>query len=134
MSELQAAMGLAVLPYIETIFVERKKVVNYYNDNLDFSRLQILKIREDTNWNYSYYPVIFESEKQLLEVERVLNDNQIFPRRYFYPSLNTIDYVKRQSMPVSESIANIIMCLPLYVGLSENDLNRIVNLINRTIC
>lgn len=134
MSELQAAMGLAVLPYIETIFVERKKVVNYYNDNLDFSRLQILKIREDTNWNYSYYPVIFESEKQLLEVERVLNDNQIFPRRYFYPSLNTIDYTKGQSMLVSESIASRIICLPLYAGLSENDLEKIVVLINRAIC
>jgi dTDP-4-amino-4,6-dideoxygalactose transaminase len=134
MSELQAAMGLAVLPYMGTILENRKKVVDYYNQNLDFSKVKTLKIRGDTNWNYSYYPIIFESEIQLLKVEKELNNNQIFPRRYFYPSLNTIDYTKGQSMLVSESIASRIICLPLYAGLSENDLEKIVVLINRAIC
>lgn len=134
MSELQAAMGLAVLPYMETILAERKRVVDFYNDHLDFSKLKALKIRENTNWNYSYYPVIFESEGQLLKVEKQLNDNQIFPRRYFYPSLNTISYTNGKSMPISESITLRVLCLPLFVSLSENDLNRIVTLINLNIC
>jgi len=134
MSELQAAMGLAVLPHMQTILADRKKVIDYYNAILDFSKLQPLKIRENTNWNYSYYPVIFDSEEQLLKVQKALNENQIFPRRYFYPSLNTIDYTKGQSMPISENIASRIMCLPLYVGLSENDLQRIVSLINTNLC
>ncbi len=134
MSELQAAMGLAVLPYMETILSERKKVVDYYNHHLDFSKIHSLKIREKTDWNYSYYPVIFESEEQLLKVEKKLNENQIFPRRYFYPSLNTIDYTKGQTMPISESIARRILCLPLYVGLSNEDLNRIVKIINKELC
>ncbi len=130
MSELQAAMGLAVLPYMENILAERKKVVDYYNQNLDFSKLKTLQLRENTQWNYSYYPAIFESEVQLLRVEKVLNENDIFPRRYFYPSLNTIDYAKGQSMPVSESIASRILCLPLYAGLTDEDLNRIVSVLN----
>jgi dTDP-4-amino-4,6-dideoxygalactose transaminase len=130
MSELQAAMGLAVLPYIETILTARKKIVDYYNQNLDFSKLQALKIRENTLWNYSYYTVIFESEAQLLRVEKALKDNQIYPRRYFYPSLNTIDYAKGQTMSVSESVAERIMCLPLYVGLTFRDLEKIIQIIN----
>jgi dTDP-4-amino-4,6-dideoxygalactose transaminase len=130
MSELQAAMGLAVLPYIKTILTERKKVVDYYNQHLDFSRLQPLKIRENTQWNYSYYPVIFETEEQLLRVEKTLKENHILPRRYFYPSLNTIDYTKGQSMPVSERIASRILCLPLYVGLNAVELEKIINTIN----
>ena len=129
-SELQAAIGLAVLPYMETILAERKKVVDYYNQNLDFSKLQALKIRENTIWNYSYYPIIFETEDQLLKVEKVLNDNQIYPRRYFYPSLNRIDYATGQPMPVSESIASRILCLPLYVGLTTLDLDKIIQIIN----
>nr|WP_315217639.1 DegT/DnrJ/EryC1/StrS family aminotransferase [uncultured Flavobacterium sp.] len=129
-SELQAAMGLAVLPYMETILAERKKVVDYYNENLDFSKLKTLKIRENTLWNYGYYPVIFESEAQLLRVEKELNSNHIYPRRYFYPSLNTIDYIKGQSMPVSERIAERILCLPLYVGLTSFDLEKIIQIIN----
>jgi dTDP-4-amino-4,6-dideoxygalactose transaminase len=134
MSELQAAMGLAVLPYMETILAERKKVVDYYRQHLDFSKLQALKIRENTHWNYSYYPVIFETEAELLKVQKVLNDNQIFPRRYFYPSLNMIDYAKGQPMPISESIASRILCLPLYVGLSNEDLNSIIETINENLC
>ena len=133
-SELQAAMGLAVLPYMKTILADRKKVIDYYDTNLDFSKVQRLKIRENTNWNYSYYPIILENEKQLLRAEKELNDHQIFPRRYFYPSLNTIDYTNGVAMPISESIASRIMCLPLYIGLCENDLDRIVKLINNNRC
>lgn len=134
MSELQAAMGLTVLPYIDTIINERKKVVDYYNDKLDFSKIQGLKIRENTVWNYSYYPVIFETEEQLLLVQKALNENQIFPRRYFYPSLNTIEYTNGLAMPISESIASRILCLPLYVNLSVTDVTRIITLVNTSLC
>lgn len=132
-SELQAALGLAVLPYMETILAERKKVVDYYNKYLDLSKLKPLKIREKTHWNYGYYPVVFESEEQLLKVEKKLNENEIIPRRYFYPSLNTIYYVKGQSMPISESIASRVMCLPLYIGLTTLELEKIVSLINANL-
>ena len=135
MSELQAAMGLSVLPYMEQILNQRKEVVDYYNANLDFSKLKTMIIREGTNWNYSYYPIIFESEDKLVEVQKRLNDIQIFPRRYFYPSLNRVEYynISLAVMPVSEKIAASILCLPLYAGLSKTDLNIIVNQINTTL-
>jgi len=130
MSELQAAMGLAVFPYIEHIISERKKVVNYYNDHLDFNKLRKIKLREGTEWNYSYYPVIFDSEVTLLKVQEALNKNNIIPRRYFYPSLNTLPYLTYKPMPIAEKISNQILCLPLYVGLSQKDQEIIVRLIN----
>lgn len=129
-SELQAAMGLALFPYIDTIIAERKKVVEQYDAKLDFSLLRKILIREGTDWNYSYYPVIFDTEEQLLAVVAALNEKQITPRRYFYPSLNTIDYTHGQVMPVSESIASRILCLPLYAGLELNDVGRITEIIN----
>jgi dTDP-4-amino-4,6-dideoxygalactose transaminase len=131
-SELQSAMGLAVLPYMDEVIASRKKVVEFYNQKLDFNNLKSLKLRENTNWNYSYYPVIFESEDKLLEVQKALNKEQIFPRRYFYPSLNTIEFLKGEGMPVSESIASCIMCLPLYKDLAEKDLENICLIINKS--
>jgi len=133
-SELQAAMGLAVFPHMETILTKRNKVVDFYNSHLDLTKLQTLKIRENTQWNYSYYPVIFENESILLQVQKALNNNQIMPRRYFYPSLNTIEYIKGNKMPISENISSRILCLPLYVGLSEKELDGIVILINTNLC
>jgi len=126
-SELQAAMGLCVLPYMKTIIGERKQIVDYYNANLDFSKLQPLKIREETDWNYSYYPVIFESETKLLEAQKALNKLDIYPRRYFYPSLNTLPYLIQNKMSVSDSVSKNILCLPLYTGLKKVLLNLIID-------
>ncbi|WP_343697520.1 DegT/DnrJ/EryC1/StrS family aminotransferase [Flavobacterium sp.] len=129
-SELQAAMGLAIFPYMNHIIDERKKVVDFYNNKLNFNTVQALKIRENTEWNYSYYPVILDSEETLLKVLNALAIENIIPRRYFYPSLNTIEYTKGEKMLISESIASRILCLPLYVGIPETDLENIVQIIN----
>lgn len=129
-SELQAAMGLAVFPYMDEIIDSRKQICNYYEHNLDFKKLKKLKIRIDTQWNYSYFPIIFETEEVLLQVQKALNDQQIFPRRYFYPSLNTIPFVNGKSMPVSESIASRVMCLPLFYDLEQEKFDLICKLIN----
>lgn len=126
MSELQAAMGLTVLPYMEDIFEARKEIVAFYNNHLDFSKLQKLKIREGTEWNYSYYPVIFENELELLKVMKSMNKHDIFPRRYFYPSLNTLNYTRNSKMEFSESISSRILCLPLYKGLKASQLEKIL--------
>jgi dTDP-4-amino-4,6-dideoxygalactose transaminase len=132
MSELHAAMGLAVLPYMNTILSDRERIVKFYFENLDLTNLQTLKIRENTIWNYSYYPIIFKSEEKLLEIEKLLNANGIVPRRYFYPALNTIEYTKGKSMPITESIANRILCLPIYVGLKAEEQIKIIAIINET--
>lgn len=132
-SELQAAMGLAVFPHLETIFAGRKKIVDIYNENLKEIPVKLLRIRENTKWNYSYYPVIAESEEILLKILKALNGEDIFPRRYFYPSLNTIEYASGQTMPVSESIAARVMCLPLYVGLGEEIVIKICELIRKSL-
>jgi len=131
MSELQAAMGLCVLPKMEEILLSRKKIVEYYDQQLDFSKLQKLRIRENTCWNYSYYPVILESEEKLLRLQKILNENNVFPRRYFYPSLNKLNYVKKSKMKISENISSRIICLPLYFALSEYDVEKIVDIINQ---
>lgn len=128
-SELQAAMGLSVLPFLEFIFKERKAICDIYDNNLDFSVIKKLKLREETEWNYSYYPIIFDSEEDLLRVQINLNQEDIFPRRYFYPSLNTLPYVLDSHMPISESISSRVLCLPLYAELSYVDVQRICRII-----
>jgi dTDP-4-amino-4,6-dideoxygalactose transaminase len=127
MSELQAAMGLTVLPYMEEIVEARKKTVEYYDKHLDFSQMQRLKLRENTKWNYSYYPIILKSEEVLIRLLEKMNKQDIYPRRYFYPSLNTLDFTENVKMEMSEDIASRILCLPLYKGLNISDLRRIVD-------
>ena len=129
-SELQAAMGLSVLPYLDAIIQDRKRVCELYDSLLDFNVLRRLKIRERTEWNYSYYPIIFNSETELLKTEEFLKANNIVPRRYFYPSLSSLSYVNNtKALKISDDIAPRILCLPLYYGLENENIKRISELI-----
>lgn len=129
MSELQAAMGLSVFPYLSRILESRKRVVNYYFKAFNKTSVKLIKLRENTVWNCSYFPVIFENETQLIEVINVLNTNNIFPRRYFYPSLNKLPYLENNHVSIADSIANTILCLPVYDSIQDADLNRIIEVI-----
>ncbi len=134
MSELQAAMGLAMMPYMNDIFAERKRVVDYYNAYLTSENIQKLRIREGTDWNSSYYPIILESEENLNQLLLGLKEQDIYPRRYFYPGLNSMPYLTEESMKVSDSISSRILCLPLYDSLSTEELETIAKIVNQTLC
>lgn len=126
-SELQAAMGLAVFPHLPSILEERAKAVSFYDNELvhDLIKRPLLV---DCEWNNSYYPLLFDSEELLLSAQKKLNKNDIIPRRYFYPSLSNLPYVGAQEMPISSSIANRILCLPLFAGIKEEELTQVVGL------
>ena len=130
MSELQAAMGLAVLPHMPQILEQRKAITAAYSLLLTSAPVRPMQVRAETEWNHSYYPVIFDTEADLLRALKALNAEQIFPRRYFYPSLNTLPYVTPVSMPVSESVASRIACLPIYSGLTLGEVERIAHIIS----
>lgn len=132
-SELQAAMGLAVLPHMAEILAKRKAVVEQYDQLLSRSGLQKMKIREGTEWNHSYYPVVFESEDALLKAEVALKEQNILPRRYFFPSLNKLPYVQPKEMTVSESISKRILCLPLFAEMNEKEWVKISTVIQNSL-
>lgn len=129
MTEVHAAVGLANLKYLDAALADRKRKYAMYKEALSKDKsLKFQKINEGCN--YSYFPVIFKDEETLLEVQAKLNANHIFPRRYFYPSVNTFSrLVPYTPMPVSEDIASRILCLPLYYTLSEQDIQRIIDII-----
>lgn len=131
-SEFHAAMGLANFPYIDSIISARKTISDLYDKLLNNS-LGRPKKQSDLVYNYAYYPVIFDSEKQLLDVFSALNKADIYPRRYFYPSLNRLPYIKGELCEFSEDISSRIACLPFYVGLKEDEQELIVNIIRQII-
>lgn len=128
-SEVHAAMGLCILPKVKEMIIKRKNLCEKYDELLSKTGLKIFRITSGTVSNYGYYPVIFKSESQLLKVLRYLNKYDIYPRRYFYPSLNTLNYVCYYPCPVSEDISRRILCLPMYFDLKINDVQKICKLI-----
>ncbi|TDN82189.1 hypothetical protein DET49_12543 [Salegentibacter sp. 24] len=135
MTEIHASLGIANLKYFDKVLDDRKTKYLLYKKLLGKSKfLKFQKIKENET-NYSYFPVIFSSEEQLLKVERNLNRQEIFPRRYFYPSVNSYtEIVNYQPAPISEDISKRIMCLPLYYRLSQEKIQLISKIILETIC
>jgi dTDP-4-amino-4,6-dideoxygalactose transaminase len=127
-SEFHAAMGVINLTYVDEILNTRRRLVNVYDSLTHGLPLTRPVAYESSEPNSSYYPIIFRNEEALLRVKVNLENYKIFPRRYFYPSLNLLEYVNG-SCPVSEDISSRIMCLPLYHDLSSFDQERIIVLI-----
>jgi dTDP-4-amino-4,6-dideoxygalactose transaminase len=128
--ELNAAMGLTVLPHMEDIILCRKMVVDYYDNHLDWRKLRKMKLRDQLLWNHSYYPVLFASEEDLVAVQNEFNREEIFPRRYFYPSLNTVSFSESGRMINAEITASTILCLPLFKEIKTDELIKICSIIN----
>ncbi len=130
-SEFHAAMGLTILPRVECLINRRRLISEMYDREFSSADLVFPRKSEKLDYNYAYYPVIFHSEAQLLAVREALNRNGIFPRRYFYPSLNQLPYCWGESCPVSEDISKRILCLPLYPEMDDMLIKRIARLILR---
>lgn len=136
MSELHAAMGLAVLPSVREIIHARRERSLWYDELLDGLTLKRPKTIAGLEYNYAYYPVIFNTHEQMMMVRAALHAQDIFPRRYFYPSLNTLPFLLeplRRPCPISESIAQRVLALPLYPTLAQQDVERITACIKSTL-
>lgn len=120
-SEFHAAMGLCNLNYIESILENRRRQCDLYSSFLNHEEIYTITIEDNSRWNYAYYPVVFKTEKSAKRAKKELEKNEIFPRRYFYPSLNSLDYVDKTNLPISEKVSSSILCLPLFFELIEKD-------------
>lgn len=132
-SEFHAAMGLCNLPHVPNILAQREALSARYRSNLGDSGLRFQQIEADTRYNHAYFPVIFPNEASLDETLNSLNQHTIFPRRYFYPSLSTLDYVGEQHTPIADDISRRVLCLPLYHTLTFEEVDLVSRLIKRAL-
>ena len=131
-SEFHAAMGLANLKHTEAIDNQRKKLSECYDKNLKNLKARKVVWHKDATQNYAYYPVVLESEELLLKIKAELDLNEIFTRRYFYPSLaSSLPYLPKVEFPITEDISKRVLCLPLYFDLTEEEIDYICRLILR---
>ena len=132
MTEAHAAIGIANLRYLERALADRKEKYIRYKEILgQSSSIRFQKII--SGCNYSYFPAIFKDEETVMRVLAALNAENIFPRRYFYPSVNTFTkLVPYVSMPKSEDIASRILCLPLHMRMTMGDVEEIAEMTLKT--
>ena len=119
-SEMHAAMGVVNLAYIDDLLEERKGQTETYTRLLAAERSLTIPEWETPGWNHAFYPVLFENEESTVKVMEFLNGFGIYPRRYFYPSLHTVNGWEGDC-PNSTDVASRVLCLPLYHGLTTRE-------------
>jgi len=124
-SELHAAFGLANLNHIDEILSTRKRQYARYAEKLEKHRGAKLIVNKHADFNCAYFPLVFESEELLLKSTEELLEQYVVPRRYFYPSLSTLPYIKECHTPVTDDIASRVLCLPLFHKLQDAEIDMI---------
>lgn len=125
-SEFHAAMGLVNLTYVDSIIQERRDAVELYCSHFNSNQLRLPPVNQ-IDWNCSYMPVVFSSEETAMRVKKRLEAKNIFPRRYFYPSLDSVFSPSKAKCPISSKTARSILCLPLFSNIREKEILLVVN-------
>ena len=131
-SEFHAAMGLANIEFISKIQESRKAITIRYDENLKNHNSRKQLWHSESQNNFAYYPILFESEDSMLKAMVFLQKNEIYTRRYFYPSLaSTLPYLEPVNFEITDAVAKCVMCLPLYPELSTEEVDLICKLLLR---
>jgi len=137
MSELHAAMGLANFPYLSKLISTRRRICAVYDQCFrgQSGVHSAFRVREETEWNASYYPILLKSASLRSDVEALLQKQQIFPRRYFHPPLHAVESLvgSMVELPVAQDVSERILCLPLSNALEENQTKMIADAIKRVM-
>ena len=137
MNEFQAAMGICNLRHIKEEIEKRKKAVLHYTKRLSGKDgIKLLSAQENVCSNYAYFPVVFENYKYKRdEIFAKLKENNIIARKYFYPLTNCLECYKDyktaggEKTPVALKIASEVLTLPLFSDITEQDIDRVCDII-----
>jgi dTDP-4-amino-4,6-dideoxygalactose transaminase len=130
-SEMHAAMGLCNLDHIDEILDRRAQQSRYYDELLEGLRVRRPDTNGESSVNNAYYPVLFETHEAMKKATEYLEKREISPRRYFHPSLSSLDYVPEMNTPVSDDAARRVLCLPLYHTLTREEQEMIARFLLR---
>ncbi|MCM8813880.1 MAG: DegT/DnrJ/EryC1/StrS family aminotransferase [Candidatus Omnitrophica bacterium] len=141
MNEFQAALGLLQLQYVGTSIERNRALTRSYRAALGgIPGIRFFEDIPEVEHNYSYFPIVIETEnygKSRDEVYDHLKKYNVFSRRYFYPlisqfpSYRGLESAKEGMLPVAETIARQILCLPMYPNLPADAPQKIADIVRR---
>ena len=136
LDEFRAAMGICNLRRIEVCIASRKAVHDRYFEHLQgVEGIELCAPQEGVDSNYAYFPVYFDKSrfgKSRDDIYTQLREHDIYTRKYFYPAINDLEcyrYLNGAPTPVAHDVAENILTLPIYEGLSFADVDRICEII-----
>ena len=138
MDEIRAAYGLLNLKQVDNAIAKRKAIAEKYREALkDVPGIRVLKDIEGVRHNYAYFPIFISAEYGISRdaLYEKLKEHNIYGRRYFYPLISTfsaykgLDSANPANLPVAHKLADQVLCLPMFAGLTDEDIDRTIKVI-----
>lgn len=139
MDEMRAAYGILNLRQVDAAIEARHKVVDTYRDALrNIEGLRFFDDMPGVRHNYSYFPIFIDSEKFGKTRDQLyfeMREANVLGRRYFYPLISEFSTYRglpsatRENLPEAYKLADTVLCLPMHHDLSEEDINRVLEII-----
>lgn len=139
MDEVRAAYGLLNLKQVDRAIAGRQHVAEKYRSALrSVPGIRIMEDVPGVRHNYAYFPVFVDAEQYGMSRDELyfkMKEHNVLGRRYFYPLISTfstyrgLESARPDNLPVATRIAEQVICLPMYYGLTDEDVERIINLI-----
>ena len=135
--EVRCAYGLLNLKQIDDAIAKRQQVAQAYRVALrNVPGVRFFEDMPGVRHNYSYFPIFINEKEYGMSRDELyfkLRENDIWGRRYFYPLISTFSTYRGlpsaspANLPVATKIANEVICLPMHHGISNSDIDKIVN-------
>ena len=139
MDEVRAAYGLLNLQHVDEAIEKRHQVAIRYRDALrNVKGICFFDDMPGVKHNYSYFPIFVNAEEYGMTRDELyfkMKEEGVLGRRYFYPLISTfstyrgLESARPENLLNATRIANEVICLPMHHGLSEEDIERIINCI-----
>jgi dTDP-4-amino-4,6-dideoxygalactose transaminase len=125
LSELHAAMGLAMLDDLDMIMARRRAILDLYAHELD-GAVEHQAWSDGATRNGAYAPILLRDEAQCLRLKARLEAQGVEPRRYFHPPLARVPmYDHGAQTPIADSASRRVLCLPIFYELTDADVRAI---------
>lgn len=139
-SELHALLGLQQISKADSILEERRKIARMYDERLRAEkRVRLLEISPNIRSSYYKYIVFLDDNTERDQVKRELKErfNISLPGEVYSHPCHSQPVFKKypwakandpsDTFPQTEYISKKHICLPLYPGLTEKEINYVVD-------
>lgn len=139
MDEVRSAYGLCELEIIDAAIEARHQVAMRYREVLrGVEGITFFDDMQGVKHNYSYFPIFVDADKYGMTRDELyvkMREQEVFGRRYYYPLISSfspysaLPSASPSNLPNAHKMSDSVICLPMHHGLSDGDIERVINLI-----
>lgn len=139
MDEMRSAYGLLNLRQVDAAIAARQQVAIKYREALrDVEGITFFDDMPGVKHNYSYFPIFIDEKAYGMSRDALyakMKEANVLGRRYFYPLISEfstyrgLESARPENLPNAHKMADSVLCLPMHHALSEEDIQRTIDLI-----